>query len=169
MIHASFWVESITATITLYLSMPYFKRKMKTHILVQDHTFWIKHVLCIIFAANLHLPIWLHAICSYLEGFKLHDNTWWIGLIYQVHTEVFFSDRPVLRCCNTKEVLDKHLKRTSGKVYTRFPPEPNGYLHIGHAKVFHLLYMLSYGYWLRRNYYWVWDLLFVLPFELLIL
>ncbi|KAJ6982156.1 glutamine--tRNA ligase [Populus alba x Populus x berolinensis] len=38
-----------------------------------------------------------------------------------VHTEIFFSDRPVLQCCNTKEVLDKHLKRTSRKVYTRFP------------------------------------------------
>ncbi len=51
-----------------------------------------------------------------------------------VHTTVYMSDGSTMKIANTSQELKTHLDITKGKVMTRFPPEPNGYLHIGHAK-----------------------------------
>ena len=47
---------------------------------------------------------------------------------------------------NPPDVLKKHNEVTGGRIFTRFPPEPNGYVHIGHAKSMRFNFMLAAEY-----------------------
>jgi glutaminyl-tRNA synthetase len=53
-----------------------------------------------------------------------------------------FVARDLKSAQNSPELLEKRRAATGGKTVCRFPPEPNGYLHIGHAKAM----FIDFGY-----------------------
>jgi hypothetical protein len=45
---------------------------------------------------------------------------------------------------NSPELLAEHERINAGMVRTRFPPEPNGYLHVGHCKSMNMNFYLAF-------------------------
>ena len=61
------------------------------------------------------------------------------------------QEKNLLNFIEAKIEADLQSGRYGQKVYTRFPPEPNGYLHIGHAKSICLNFGIAQKYGGRTN------------------
>jgi glutaminyl-tRNA synthetase len=45
---------------------------------------------------------------------------------------------------NSPALQEQHVQHNQGMVFTRFPPEPNGYLHVGHCKSMNMNFFLAF-------------------------
>lgn len=52
-----------------------------------------------------------------------------------------------------EQIIEEDLKngKHDGRIHTRFPPEPNGFLHIGHAKAIYVNFMIAQKYGGKTN------------------